>query len=572
MPTKPRSFRARLALLGALFLGCAFVLSHRLYTYQYLDHERYRRLASDEHRETIVVQPRRGSLLDTHGNALAVSVPLDAVQVVGKEIARPEATAQALARALETEPAEILALIDRASDKPVVVKERLPAAVADRIAAFDLPGVYLAPLPARQYPEGSLAAQLLGFVGRDVRGLTGLEYYFDEELSGRPGTIDTELDTGGQELILARRVLTPPKEGTDIVLTLDRFVQRLAERELADAIRQNKGVGGMIVVMDPATGGVLGMASSPTYTLSDSIVFRDEDQHLYKAVPVTNQYEPGSVMKVVTMAAALELGLVAPTTTVNDRGSVAYGPTTIRNWDHKANGVISMTEVLMRSSNVGTSWVAEKIGRDDLYRFLSAFGFGQPTGIELPGEVPGTVRTPTSPGWTPIDLATNGFGQGIAVTPLQMLAAIAAIGNDGVMLRPTIVKEFVVDGEVQRPEPHAVRRVVSPDTARTLREMLVAVLEQPALQPHRIDGYRVAGKTGTADVPTNLGYTSGKTFASIVALLPAERPRLAVLVRIDAPEALYGGVVAAPVLKRVGQELVAYYRIPAATTAQADGR
>jgi cell division protein FtsI/penicillin-binding protein 2 len=567
-----RSPGTRLFLLGAFFLGCACLLSYRLYSYQYLEHDRYRRLASDEHRKTITIQPRRGALLDANGLPLAVSVEFDAVAVVGKEVHDREATARALAPVIGMPPAEILAKIDPESDRSVILKDRLPASVADSVEALELRGTYLEPRPVRQYPEGSIAAQILGFVGKDNDGLTGLEYYFDEQLAGRPGTIDTELDTTGQQMIFARRVVGYPRDGADIVLSLDRFAQRVAERELAEGVRQNKGIGGMIIVMEPSTGAVLAMASWPTYTLSDAIAFKPEEQHLYKAVPVTNQYEPGSVMKVVTMAAGLDRGVVTPTTTVNDTGIAQYGPLAIRNWDHRANGVISMTEVLVRSSNIGAQWVANKVGPTEMYRYLSGFGFGEPTGIELPGEVPGTMRTPTTSGWAPVDVATNSFGQGIAVTPIQMLAAVAAIGNDGMLMRPTLVKQFVVDGRVQRPEPHAVRQVVAPQTARTLRTMMVTVLEQPALQPHRVPGYRLAGKTGTADFPTNLGYTSGKTFASVVALAPADQPRLAILVRIDAPEAIYGGTVAAPILKRVAEELLAYYRIPASSPTLASGR
>ncbi len=572
MPTTPRGARARLFLLGALFLGCAFVLSHRLFTYQFLEHDRFQRLASEGHRETIRIVPRRGALLAVGGHPLAVSVGMDAVQIVGKEVGNPQRTADALATTLQMPAAEILTKIDPRSDRPTIVKQRLTSALADQVAALNLRGVSLIQLPTRHYPEGSLAAQVLGFVGDEHKGLTGLELYFEDELAGRPGTLDTELDTGGQEIILGRRVLTPPKQGSDVVLTLDRFVQRTAERQLAEAVQQNKAIGGMILVMEPATGAILGMASWPTYTLSDAIEFVPQEQHLYKAVPVTNQYEPGSVMKVITMAAGLERGAVSPATTVNDRGIAQFGPTTIRNWDLRANGIISMTEVLARSSNIGAQYVADRIGRDEFYRAFSAFGFGQPTGVELPGEVPGTLRTPATADWAPVDLATNSFGQGIAVTPLQMLAAVAAIGNDGLLMRPTLVREFVSEGRVQRPEPHTVRRVIAPETARTLREMMTAVMEQPALEPHRIAGYRVAGKTGTADFPTNLGYTSGKTFASVTALLPADRPRLAILIRLDAPEKIYGGVVAAPILKRLGQELLAYYRIPPAPSGHSDGR
>ncbi len=569
MSTTTRGIAGRLFLLGAFFLGCACLLTYRLYSYQYLEHERFRRLANDEHRGTIKVPARRGSLLDSGGNPLALSVSYDAVEIVGKEIANPELTARALGAALGTDPVEILGKIDRASDRPVMVQERLPAAMAERVEGLELRGVHLTSIATRQYPEGSLAAQVLGFVGRDNNGLTGLELYFDDDLGGKPGTIDTERDTVGQEIILARRIVSPPRQGADIVLTLDRFVQRTIERELADAVRRNKAVGGMILVMEPATGGILGMASWPTFTLDGSLQYKPEEQHLYKTVAVTNQYEPGSVMKVITMAAGLDKGAVTPTATVNDTGAATYGSFTIRNWNNAGNGVISMTQVLVRSSNIGAQYVANRVGKDDFYRYFSAFGFGEPTGVELPGEVPGALRTNANPGWAPVDLATNSFGQGIAVTPLQMLTAIAAIGNDGVLMRPTLVKEIGVDGQIHRPEPHAVRRVLSEQTAKTLRDMLVTVLEQPALQPHRIPGYRNAGKTGTADMPTNLGYTSGKTFASVVALLPADRPRLAVLIRLDAPEAIYGGIVAAPVLQRVGQQLLEYFRIPANTPAPA---
>lgn len=578
MPRGSTNFRARVFLLGALFLGCAFVLVYRLYTFQWIEHEQYRDQAERAHQRTIEVAPRRGAILDTNGNPLATTVMLDAVTITGKEVLRPEVTAQTLASLLEIHPSEVYSLIDPQREAPVTVRDQLPAAVADRVrAALDTPalsGVRIEPRPVRQYPEGSIAPQVLGFIGRDRDGLTGLEYAFDAELTGTPGVIETEADTHNQEIILARRVVRPARDGVDLVLTLDRFVQRTIERELAEAIRANKASGGIIIVMEPATGAILGMASQPTYTVSDPMVFKPGEETLQKVVAVTNQYEPGSVMKVVTMAAALELGLVTPSTTVNDTGIVTFAgargapAATIRNWDHRANGVISMTEVLIRSSNVGTYHVAQMLGPTELYRFLKLFGFGERTGVELPGEVPGTMRVPEDPDWTVVDLATNAFGQGIAVTPLQMLNAFAAIGNDGVLMRPTIVKEVDGPDGTVRVEPRQIRRVVSEATARTLREMMVAVMEQPALQPHRIPGIRVAGKTGTADFPTDLGYTSGKTFASIAALLPADRPRLAILIRLDAPEAIYGGVVAAPVLKRVGSELAAYYRMAAST----DGR
>lgn len=575
------SFRARIFLLGALFLGCAFLLVYRLYEYQWLQREKFREQATRNYQRTIEVGAQRGSIFDSQGHPLAVTIQLDAVSVTGRDLKEPkraEQTAIDLARLLGIPPIEVFNLINPEREDPVTVKDQLPAAVADRIRdaidGGDLPGVSIEPRPVRQYPEGPIASPVLGFLGRDREGLAGLEWYFDTELAGAPGLIETEIDTTDKEIILARRIVRPPRDGNDLVLTLDRWVQRMLERELAEAVRANKASGGLIMVMEPSTGAILGMTSYPTYAVSDPMVFRQGEEMLHKAVGVTNQYEPGSVMKLITMATALELGLVTPNTMVNDNGIITFQngrgrpPTTIKNWDLRANGIISTTEVLVRSSNVGTYHVAQRVGKDELYRFFGLFGFGERTGVQLPGEVPGTVRTPEDPAWSIVDLATNAFGQGIAVTPLQMLNAVAAIGNDGVLMRPTIVKEMDGPDGLQRMEPRQIRRVISADAARTLREMMVTVLEQPALQPNRIPGVRGAGKTGTADFPTDLGYTSGKTFASIVALLPADKPKLAILIRLDAPEAMYGGTAAAPVLKRVGSELAAYYRISASTNGR----
>ena len=221
-----------------------------------------------------------------------------------------------------------------------------------------------------------------------------------------------------------------------------------------------------------------------------------------------------------------------------------------------------MTDVLVNSSNVGMSWVSGQLGPERLYDTYQRFGFGQPTGLRLPGEVGGTVRTHTDQGWTRIDLATNAYGQGIAVTPVQLLQAVSVFANDGQLVRPRLVREIRrLDGR-QELAPEVLREVVSPKTARTMLQMMVAVHEQPALKPYRLDGYHIAAKTGTADTPTNLGYNTQLTVGSLVALFPAEAPRFAVLIRLDGPERLYGGVVAAPVLKELAQELVTYFRVP----------
>ena len=551
-------------MLSAVFIGVGLVLAYRLFDLQVLQHSRFADMAREERLQASTIPAHRGALLDTNGHPLAVSVLYDTVLVAGSQVENPAATAAALAPLLELDPNEILQKIDPESQALIPLKRGLPSAVAAQVKALGRAGVYLREEPARQYPEGSLAAQVLGLVGADSEGLLGLELAYDDELAGQPGLVESERDATGLDIGSGNRRLIEPRQGADLVLTLDRAVQRMAERTLAEAVVANKALGGLILVMEPSTGSVIAMASSPTYSLTDEVHYQPGQESLYKSVYVTDQYEPGSVMKVITMAAGLQEGVVTATSTVNDRGSVEVGGAVLRNWDFQANGTINMTEVLIRSSNVGAQYVSGLLGPDRFYSYLDAFGFGKKTDVRLPGEVSGTVRTPAEPDWGRVDLATNSYGQGIAVTPLQMLTAISAIANNGVLMKPRLVRELRRGSQAQRVEPEPVRQVISPTTAQTLTGMLVQVLEQPALQPNRVPGYRFAGKTGTADLPTSGGYTSGKTYASIVAYGPLPEPRFSILIRIDAPEAIYGGLVAGPILKRMLQELVVYYRIPAA--------
>src|SRR6266536_483427 len=282
MPNASGSFHRRMALLGALFLGCTVLLVYRLYTFQWLERDKYTEAASEAHQRKIDVPARRGSIYDANGNPLALTIQLDALTVIGKNATRPEVTAQALAPLLEMSPADITAKINPDRGDPVTIKDHLAAGVSDAIAAeierSQLRGLDLVPRPVRQYPEGSIAPQILGFIGTDRDGLAGLEYSEEDELKGASGQIETETDITRQELILARRVVNPPRDGSDLVLTLDRYVQRTVERELAEAVRANKASGGLIMVMDPATGAILGIASSPTYTISDPMTINPGEE------------------------------------------------------------------------------------------------------------------------------------------------------------------------------------------------------------------------------------------------------------------------------------------------------
>jgi cell division protein FtsI/penicillin-binding protein 2 len=549
----------------ALFAGCALVLVWRLYGFQVQDTAHYQQLADDERHAEIPIIPNRGALLDTNGSPLAVSVRYDSVYVLGTLVGggdRPDKLAAALSPVLDVPPADLRAAINPRNDRPVVLKSRVPSAVAEQVQWLALPGVYLDKEPIRQYPEGSLAAQILGFVGRDFTGLGGLELSYERELAGTPGVIDTQKDTAGQEITPGRLLLTPPRQGSDLVLTLDRYVQRVAERLLNQAVVDNKASGGLILVMEPRTGNILAAANNPTFNLTADEIYDPKVEDRYKAKIVTDQYEPGSTLKTITMSAAIDSQLVSPSTTMNDAGVVSVGGAIIHNWNGAANGTSTMTEILIHSSNVGMTWVSNQLGADRMYDYLRRFGYGQPTGLRLPGEVGGTLRTNSDPGWTRVDQATNAFGQGIAVTPVQLLQAEAVFANDGKLVRPRLVRAIrTADGTDELP-PDVERQVISAQTARTMLQMMVAVHEQDALKPYRVAGYHIAAKTGTADTPTNVGYNTALTIGSVVALFPAEAPRFAVLIRLDGPEKLYGGTVAAPVLKDLAQELLTYYRVP----------
>jgi cell division protein FtsI/penicillin-binding protein 2 len=554
-----------MALMCALFGGCAMVLVWRLFTFQVLDADRYQHLAQDERHAEIPILPIRGALLDTNGNPLAETVRYDSVYVLGSLVGGPDRIARVadvLSPVLNVPADQLQAAIDPRSSQPVVLKSGVPSAVAEQVQQLGLSGVYLDKEPQRQYPEGSLAAQILGFVGRDFSGLAGLELSYNQELSGTPGVIDTQKDTAGQEIVPGRRLLTPPQQGSDLVLTIDRYVQRVAERLLNQAVIDNRASGGLILIMEPRTGNMLAAANNPTYNLTADHIFDPQQADRYKSKIVTDQYEPGSTLKLLTMSAAIDQGIVTPDTTMQDTGVATVGGAVIHNWNGLGNGTSTMTQILIHSSNVGMTWVSGKLGPDLEYDYLQRFGLGQPTGIRLPGEVQGMVRTNNDPGWTVVDRATNAFGQGIAVTPVQLLQSVSVFANDGRLVQPRLVRGVRGPSGEQDFPPVVERQVVTAATAHTLIQMMVAVDEQPDLIPDRVPGYKIALKTGTADTPTDVGYNTALTIGSLVALFPADAPRFAVLIRLDGPEKLYGGLVAAPVLKDLAQELLAYYRVP----------
>ena len=554
----------RLLVLGLSMAAGASLIAQHLFWYQVADQAQLTEMATETRKQSQPITPERGALLDAKGRPLAVTVTYHSVYVFGPQIREAERTSVSnrLGAILSLPADQVLATIRQADREWKAVAEQVPFALTSQIEAARFPGVDLRPVQVRDYPEGSIAPQVLGFVGRDAQGLSGVELTMENELAGRPGLLISERDTEGGEIAIGRKQLVPAIKGSDLVLTIDRQIQRSAERILGEAIRQNKGSGGVILVMEPATGALAAMASFPTFSLSPSMRIQPGQDYLYKPLPVTDTYEPGSVLKLITVAAAIDGQAVGPDSRYFDGGVASVDGVAIRNWDGRGYGSVTVRQILQYSLNTGAQWVAAQLGADHFYQYLDRFGFGRPTGIALNGEAGGSFRVPGDPDWTRLDLATNAYGQSIAATPLQVLSAVAALGNGGVRMRPQLIREIRGQGGVRAVPPEAVQRVVSEETAAIMLNLMTSVWNQPSLQTNWIAGYDIAGKSGTADIAGPGGYNSGKTYASFVGLGPMPNPQFAVLVRVDQPETTWGGLAAAPALSAMFQEIFAYVRIP----------
>ena len=434
-----------------------------------------------------------------------------------------------------------------------------------------LPGVRLLASSRRVYPEGNLGAQLLGFVGRDNSGLTGLESDLDAVLGGAKGTLTYERDGLGNQLALGQRQEVAPEPGANVVLTLDRYLQRLAETELDKTIEKHKAVGGTIIMVQPKTGEILAIASRPTADVTKPDLSDESKLALFRNRAITDTYEPGSVFKLVTMACALDLGLVGPYTPWYDQGIFRVDNWAIRNWDFSANGDQGVTQILTKSLNTGAAWLATLAGPEQFYAYVDRFGFGKPTGSGLGGEVGGQVRTAASDpaNWREVDMATNSFGQGLSATPLQVVMSAATIANDGLSMKPKIVKEFAYPSESQTVLPEAGTQVIKPETARTLREMMGVVVDGISPTLLDVDGYTIGGKTGTANLTVDGGgYKPDAYISSFVGIAPLEDPVVAVLVKIDEPQGTpWGTVIAAPAFDHIVEAALPYLKVPPTETA-----
>jgi cell division protein FtsI/penicillin-binding protein 2 len=557
----------RLAVVVIVMLVAGLGLVGRLVDLQLVHHENYREQAQVEHLSRLDILPRRGAILDRNGYPLAASV--DAYDVlVDKHIwgdgekARPEA--EQLADVINRPTEDILADLEGSISREVVVARGLDYRASTAVGEERIDGVRLMRSSRRVYPEGNMAPALLGFLGRDNLGLTGLEADYNDVLGGAAGALVYERDGKGNLIPVGQQKRVAAEPGADIVLTIDRYAQYLSERELDTTIKEHKASGGTIIIMDVRTGAILAMASRPSFDVTHLDLSDEDKEDLYRNRAVTDLYEPGSVFKTITMSAALNEGVVSPQSTYVDEGVARVSGWPIQNWDLGAHGVQTATQVLTKSLNTGAVWLSGLLGPDRFYDYVERFGFGQLTGVGLSGEAPGQVRTPADDGWYEVDMATNSFGQGINVTPLQIISAIAAIANDGRLMRPYVVQEIRRGDESEVTQPVMVRQVITPETASAVTDMMEGVVDGiTAIYAIDVPGYRVAGKTGTASISVPGGYKPDSYIASFAGFVPSDDPVLAMLVKIDEPKDVpWGSAVSAPVFARLASAILPYLKVP----------
>lgn len=436
----------------------------------------------------------------------------------------------------------------------------------DYLASRTIPGIVLEEQEIRVYPEETLAAHLLGYLGYHAEGRVGrygVEGFFDWVLRGDLGFLSAERDTRGRFIGVGASEFQPAQDGADVILTIDRVVQSYIEAELKDGVERYGAERGSIIVMQPQTGAVLGMATYPTFDPNYYFAIADAGVQLN---PVVSEiFEPGSILKPLVMAAAVEEKKVTPETTIVDSGPVRVAEYKIDTFDGKHHGVQTMTQVLEQSNNVGMVWVAQQLGAESLYDYLRRFGLGEKTGVELEGETQNQLTAPSE--WNVTTVATAGFGQGVALTPLQAINAINALANGGKLMEPHVVEKIRhSNGEEEITQPAAVRQIVSAETADQLSAMMVSVIENGVAQLARVPGYYLAGKTGTAQVPDERGkYSLDRKIISFVGYGPVDDPQFSVLIKLDNPAGLsLASGTAAPMFRTLAEKLLQYYQIPPA--------
>jgi cell division protein FtsI (penicillin-binding protein 3) len=555
--------RKRILLVAFLVAIGFFIVTLRVFLIMIVQHNQYMKRAERQHQKTIHIEPLRGTIYDRIGRELAVSVELESLYGVPSEIEDPDFVAAKLSTILGMSHHSIekrlgsdknFIWLDRKLD-PERVRKIKALSISTREIGFRKEG-------KRFYPKKNLASHLLGFVGMDNKGLGGLELAYEEDMKGEEGLLILGRDAMGREIYPSNNSYKPPSPGRNLYLTIDEVVQYITEKELDRGMVKWKAKGAIAIVMNPKTGEILAMGVRPEFNPNIIGNYKDSDR-TNKAV--TDSYEPGSTFKVISAAAALEEGVARPGDLFDcSRGEIEVGGKVMR--DVHRHGVLSFSEVIQKSSNIGAIQVGMKLGKERFYRYIKDFGFGVKTGIGLPGESSGKVREPKN--WSGTSIGAVSIGQEIAVTPLQMLTAFSAIANNGYLMRPYVVSG-VRDNEgrvIKSFTPQVARKVISENTSKRLTEILKTVVEEGGTATKAaIQGNLVAGKTGTAQKtdPETGSYSNERYVSSFVGYLPAEDPKISIIVVVDEPKgAIYGGSVAAPIFKEIAEQVLTYLKIP----------
>lgn len=556
--------RMRIVVVMILFLVIFLALLTRAFQLQILSGEVLKELASRQHVSTLKTQPERGMITDRHGEKLAVSLLMDSLCADPLRIPDRLGTAKQIASVVNVD-ASVVAKKLSAAKNFCWIARRISPDEAAKIEALNLEGVFLVKEPKRFYPNGELAAHVLGVVGVDPVGLEGLELQYDKYIRGKSVTLVWARDAKGKRLYpRVDKGLNREEQGLNLVTTIDSRIQYMVETKLKEVVREKGAKGGYIIVMDPKTGEILALANEPSF---DPNNIATKDLPFIKNRAVSDCYDPGSTFKPFLVSAAIEERVVGEKDRVFcENGHYVVADRVIREAQGKRYGYLSVEEVLKYSSNIGSAKIAERLGKERFYNYIKKFGFGSRTMIDLPGEVAGILRPYKQ--WTKVDLDTIAFGQGISITGIQLITALCSIANGGTLMRPFIVREIVDNEGNVRVEnhPEVVRRVITAKTAKRMAQMLMGVVsaEDGTGKKARIENVSVAGKTGTAqkfDFSRHI-YSSERVRTAFMGFSPVEDPRVAMLVVLDEPKRdKWGGMASAPVFKTIGEQLLTCFKM-----------
>ncbi|MFC4770219.1 stage V sporulation protein D [Effusibacillus consociatus] len=552
-----------LFVLGTVFLA----LIGRLAYIQLIQSPWLTKKAEDLWRRDIPVESKRGTILDRNGEVLAYNGSAPTVVAIPAQIKDKPATAEKLAKVLGVQTEDILSKISKRTSIVYVTPggRKIEEQKAKEVRALKLPGIYVTEEGKRYYPFESLAAHILGFSGIDNQGLTGLEQWYDERLRGKKGSISFMANVTGQRISGEDDTYTPPENGQNLKLTIDKEISTFLRREIENVVATTNPDGVMGIVADPKTGEILAMENYPTFKPGN---YKDYPQEVFnRNLAIWKTFEPGSTFKIVTLAAALEENKINLKDRFYDPGYYEVAGRKIRCWKAGGHGSETFLEVVENSCNPGFMLMGQRLGKEKLFSYIYKFGFGQKTGIDMPGEGKGIMFKLNRVG--PLELATTSFGQGVSVTPIQQVMAVSAIANGGLLMEPHVAKEWIepeTGKVIERIEPKEKQRVVSEVTAKTVRETLESVVARGTGKNAFREGYRIAGKTGTAQVAApGGGYKQGHYIVSFIGMAPADDPKLVAYIAVDNPKAglVFGGVIAAPVVGNVLADSLHYLNVPA---------